>query len=49
MDPKPRINIMKKKRIAHSCGNGIKSTASGYVMKVNPGPDATTSSTGTDI
>lgn len=46
-DPRPRINIMMKNKIAHNCGRGIKSTASGYVIKVNPGPDATTVSIGT--
>lgn len=48
-DPMPRINIIKKNSMAHKCGNGIKSTASGYAINARPGPDCTTSATGTSI
>lgn len=31
-EPMPNINIITKNKIAHSCGNGISSTASGYAI-----------------
>lgn len=46
-EPMPSMSIIKKNRIAHKCGIGIRSTASGYAMKAKPGPDWTTSATGT--
>lgn len=46
-EPMPSMNIIKKKSIAHKRGIGINSTASGYAMNARPGPDCTTSPTGT--
>lgn len=39
----PRMKSMKKNRIAQRFGSGIRTTASGYAMKANPGPLWTTS------
>lgn len=45
----PRVKSMIKNRIAQSWGRGMRSTASGYVMKARPGPDETTSFTDTPL
>jgi hypothetical protein len=45
----PRVKSMIKNRIAQSRGRGMRSTASGYVMKARPGPDETTSFTDTPL
>ena len=34
----PRVAIMKKKRMAHSCGAAIRERASGYTTNARPGP-----------
>ena len=37
-EPNPRVAIMKKKKMAQSCGAGIRDRASGYTTNARPGP-----------
>lgn len=43
------MNSMTKNRTAHTLGNGIRTTASGYAMNASPAPLCITSSTETPI
>lgn len=45
----PNMNIIMKNNTAHSCGNGMRSTASGYAINASPGPCVTTSWISTPI
>lgn len=45
VDPNPKTIIIKKNKMAQTCAPGMSKIASGKVMKLNPGPEATTSET----